>query len=94
MASLTISGMEAGSPDELAFQLASAAGQAFSQANVATDRDLILAEYYNAGYQNASFDWRAEPGEYERSVKLEYIIEEGEPLLVMRRGGTGPPGAM
>jgi len=82
--SLRLEGIDRLLSSGLGFQLASAEGQAFSETSVATDRDLILAEYYNAGYQNASFDWSAEPGSDENSVHLAYVLDEGAPLRVRR----------
>ncbi len=64
--------------------LASAVGQVFSELNVATDRDLILGTYYDNGFQDARFSWRAEPGSEPRAVIIDYEIQEGESLFVRR----------
>ena len=37
--------------------LQSTAGEPFSEANVAADRETILSYYYNNGYPDATFDW-------------------------------------
>lgn len=66
------------------FRFSAEAGQPFSEITVATDRDLILAEYYDAGYHDATFDWAVQPGSDERHVKVEYTIREGERLFVKR----------
>ncbi len=66
------------------FRFSAEAGQPFSEITVATDRDLILAEYYDAGYQDATFDWAVQPGSDERHVEVEYFIREGERLFVKR----------
>lgn len=66
------------------YRFASAVGQPFSETSVATDRDLILAEYYDAGFQDAAFDWSVSPGSEPSSVKVEYRVDEGERLFVKR----------
>ncbi|MCC7176571.1 MAG: BamA/TamA family outer membrane protein [Bryobacterales bacterium] len=62
--------------------LQSGPGQPFSEANVAADRDNILAHYFNSGYPNASFEWSfRETGEANR-VHLRFTISEGPQLFV------------
>ena len=77
---LSVEGMD-NFPGET-FRFSAEAGQPFSEITVATDRDLLLAEYYDGGYHDATFDWAVQPGSDERSVKLEYSIHEGERLFV------------
>ena len=69
--------------------LASAPGQVFSELNVATDRDLILGTYFDDGFQDARFSWRAEPGSAARLVVIDYEIQEGERLFVRRPIASG-----
>ncbi len=66
------------------FRFSAEPGQPFSEITVATDRDLILAEYYDAGYHDAAFDWAVQAGSDERHVKIEYFIHEGDRLFVNR----------
>lgn len=80
---LEILGMER-FPLGSSYRFASAVGQPFSETSVATDRDLILAEYYDAGFQDAAFDWSVEPGSEPDTVKLEYRVDEGDRLFVKR----------
>ena len=80
---VTVEGMER-FPLGTGFPFASAVGQPFSETSVATDRDLILAEYYDAGFQDASFDWSVLEGSETGHVRLEYHVEEGERLFVKR----------
>lgn len=80
--SLRVEGMSGFPQDE--YRFASAEGQPFSETSVATDRDLILAEYFDAGFQDASFDWSVEPIEDSNRVVLSYTIQEGERLFVQR----------
>jgi outer membrane protein insertion porin family len=58
--------------------LQSVEGEPFSEANVAADRDNILAYYYNNGYPNAAFDWTQLPGPDPQHVDLHYIIQTGK----------------
>jgi outer membrane protein insertion porin family len=55
VASLTIEGSKAISQEELLGVAGSIAGQPYSEINVATDRDNILALYFNRGFPNARF---------------------------------------
>lgn len=80
--SLRVIGMDDFPLDE--YRFASAEGQPFSETSVATDRDLILAEYFDAGFQDASFDWTVAPVEGSERVVLNYSVEEGERLFVQR----------
>ncbi len=79
---LIVRGLERFPLDGSQFQLASAEGQPFSRLSVATDRDLILAEYFNAGFQGARFDWATRPGSAADRIVVEYSVEEGEQLFV------------
>jgi outer membrane protein assembly factor BamA len=63
--------------------LQSRPGQPFSDSTVASDRDNILAYYYNQGYSDAMFEWRyrvssAAPNRAE----LVFTVTEGPRLLV------------
>jgi len=62
--------------------LSSSSGQVFSELNVATDRDIILRTYFDNGFQAARFSWRIESGTAPQKVIVDYIIQEGERLLV------------
>ena len=53
-------------------------GQPYSEAVIASDRDNLLTFYYNGGFLEARFDWRATPSEDGSRMSLEYILEEGE----------------
>ncbi len=77
---LVISGTQHIPADHFRPMLASIAGQPYSESSIATDRSLILAEYFNAGYQDASFEWEAKPADEEDRVSIEYHVREGESL--------------
>lgn len=66
------------------FQLASAEGQAYSEAHIATDRDLILSDYFDSGYQDAAFSWTVTPTDNANRVQLAYHIVEGPRLFIDR----------
>ncbi len=60
VASLSIDGIHAFKESELLAVIGSIPGQPYSEANVATDRDNILAKYFNEGFPEASFTSTAE----------------------------------
>ena len=62
--------------------LQSTAGEPFSEANVAADRDSILSYYYNNGYPDAAFDWSQTPGPSDYRVDLTYAITPGKRVYV------------
>jgi len=55
IAKLTLEGNHALSTDELSRVIGSTTGQPFSDLNVASDRDNVLALYYDQGFPNAQF---------------------------------------
>jgi outer membrane protein assembly factor BamA len=60
VASITIEGIHAFKEEELLGVIGSTPGQPYSDFNVATDRDNILAMYFNEGFPEASFTSTAE----------------------------------
>jgi outer membrane protein assembly complex protein YaeT len=81
---LTLSGDETYPIADRYFQLASAEGQAFSESHIATDRDLILSDYFDSGYQDAAFSWTVTPTQDPYRVDLAYNIVEGPQLFIDR----------
>jgi outer membrane protein assembly complex protein YaeT len=79
---LTIEGAPESDLSYLKSVLQSGDGQPFSEANIATDRDLILSYYYNNGYPDASFDWTQAPGSKDYRVKLTYTVKTGKQQYV------------
>jgi outer membrane protein assembly factor BamA len=61
VSSLKIEGMKSISESEIRSVVGSSPGQPYSESNVASDRDNILALYFNDGYPNATFTWTAQP---------------------------------
>jgi outer membrane protein insertion porin family len=60
VASLSIEGIHAFKEEELLGDIGSTRGQPYSEFNVTTDRDNILALYFNEGFPEASFTFAAE----------------------------------
>lgn len=61
VSSLKLEGMSAISEEELRGVLGSLPGQPYSEISIASDRDNILALYFNQGFPNATFTWTAVP---------------------------------
>jgi outer membrane protein insertion porin family len=57
-------------------------GQAYSQANIAADRDTILGFYFNNGYPDAAFDWTETPGQAPHRMQLNYTVRPGQRQFV------------
>jgi outer membrane protein assembly complex protein YaeT len=51
--------------------------QPFSEFNVAVDRDTILAQYFDSGFPNATFEWSSKPAGKPNLVDLRFTIAEG-----------------
>jgi outer membrane protein insertion porin family len=60
VASLKLEGVHAFKEEELLGDVASTPGQPYSDFNVATDRDVILALYFNEGFPEANFTSKAD----------------------------------
>ncbi len=80
--SLEISGNSAISTPALLAVCGSTSGQPYSDANVASDRDNILALYLNQGLPDTRFESRVAPGSQPGRVKLIYAISEGPRITV------------
>ncbi len=103
VSSMEFEGASAKHEQALRSMLQSGPGEPFSEANVALDRDNILAYYFNRGYPSASFEWSYKESSAPRQVDLRFTISEGpqrfvrevlisglqttEPQLVNRRIG-------
>lgn len=83
---LTFEGNHALNNNELSGVIGSTAGQPYSDLNVASDRDNILALYYDQGFPNAQFhavvDNLPPGGGQGPRVRLTYQIEEGQQIRV------------
>jgi outer membrane protein insertion porin family len=89
VASLEIDGNHAISSDTLHAVVGSTPGQPYSETDVASDRNNILAMYYNEGFPEAHFQETASPADAPNLMKLTYRITEGERIEVSKVLLTG-----
>jgi outer membrane protein insertion porin family len=89
VASLKIEGVHALNEDQVMGAIGSTPGQPYSEFLVATDRDSILAIYYNAGFPDARFTATAEPVTAE-AVKAE--TADPAPTAGSPKGGKAKNG--
>ncbi len=82
VASLTVAGAEKLDLSTTTDRLTSQAGQPFSEADVASDRETILNAYGAAGYSDAAFEWTWAQGPAPFTVALKFTIREGAPQFV------------
>jgi outer membrane protein assembly complex protein YaeT len=80
--SVQLEGMVRMDRDGLLARLSSAAGQPFSEFNVASDRDAILARYFEAGFPKATFEWSLRPAANPHRIDLLFKITEGTQQFV------------
>jgi len=62
--------------------LHSTEGQAYSELNVASDRDSILDYYFNNGYPATKFEFTSTPGGEPNRVALKFIVTPGDRVYV------------
>jgi outer membrane protein insertion porin family len=80
--SIDIEGNHALSTETLLSVIGSLKGQPYSEANVSSDRNNILAMYFNEGFPDATFQQEVKPGASAEFVDLTYRIDEGPQVLV------------
>jgi len=86
---LQILGAEAIPVSELQGVVGSTAGEPYSEAGVASDRNNILAVYYNEGFPEAEFHEEVIPGATPNEVRLIYRVTEGRRIEVAKVLLTG-----
>jgi outer membrane protein insertion porin family len=89
IASLEVDGIQSLDRSAVVSQLSSAAGQPFSEFNVAVDRDAILARYFERGFPGATFEWSSRPAAEPNRVALRYVVREGKEQVVRQVVATG-----
>ena len=89
IASLQVTGNEEISTQQLLSLIGSTPGQPFSEAGVASDRNNILAYYYNDGFPQATFVEQLLSNEGPDKIGLIYRITEGPRIEVSRVLLTG-----
>ena len=86
---LAIEGNHKLDKDSLEAVVGSSPGQPYSAAGVASDRNNILAMYYNEGFPEAHLDETVTPGDKPNEVHVLYRITEGEQINVAKVLLTG-----
>jgi outer membrane protein insertion porin family len=86
---LQIVGNQAIKTEELLGVTGSTSGQPYSESGVASDRNNILAMYYNEGFPEARFQEEALAGDNANEVRLVYHITEGRRIAVSKVLLTG-----
>ncbi len=86
---LRIEGNKVVSTEALLAVIGSSPGQPYSAASVASDRNNILAMYYNEGFPEAHFQEEISPGASATEVRLTYHIVESVRIEVTRVLITG-----
>ncbi len=89
IADLHIDGNHAISTDELLNVTGSTKGEPYSESGVASDRNNILALYYNEGFPEAGFREEVIPGANPNEVSLAYHVTEGRRIEVSKVLITG-----
>jgi outer membrane protein insertion porin family len=89
VASLQIEGNHVLSTATLLAVAGSTPGQPYSESNVASDRNNILAMYYNEGFPEARFQEEVLPGDTREEVRLTYRVTEGARVEVSQILLTG-----
>ena len=69
--------------------LASQKGQAFSEFNIASDREAIMQQYGQHGFADAAFEWESKIDSEKHKVQLTFTIREGEQEFVRQIVTTG-----
>ena len=87
--SLQVDGVERLDKAGLLARLSSTAGQPFSVYDIAVDRDVILAQYFEKGFPQATFEWSSKPGAQPNTVDLRYAVTEGQEQFVRQVVVTG-----
>ncbi len=86
---LKLKGNHALSDADLLGVIGSTPGQSYSDFDVSSDRDNILALYYNEGFPEANFSAQVEDAGVPKRVRLTYTITEGPQIEVGRVLLTG-----
>ena len=89
ISSLKIEGNHAIDTATLLNVTGSTPGQPYSEANVTSDRNNILALYYDDGFPEASFREEITPGEKPDEMQLVYRVTEGDRIAVAKVLLTG-----
>lgn len=84
VADLRIEGAQALDAETLQGVVGSTPGQPYSEYNLASDRDNILATYFNEGFPEARFESRADPSAEPNRMNLTYRVAEGPQTRIQK----------
>lgn len=85
VAQLTIGGNNSFPTDQLLQLLNTQQGQAYSESNIALDRDAILNFYFDKGFPNTQFEYKVSPTPNQtNSMDVTFTIVEGSQFFVDR----------
>ncbi|MEX2264276.1 MAG: BamA/TamA family outer membrane protein [Bryobacteraceae bacterium] len=82
VSNLEVMGISEEHHDRVLGMLSSTEGQPFSELNIAIDRDNVLADYFNGGYADATFEWSYRESPEPQRMDLRFRIEEGKRQFV------------
>jgi outer membrane protein assembly factor BamA len=77
VSTFAVNGLTLAASDEIVNELASVAGEPYSETNIAMDRTFILNACQSAGYASAAFAYRATPVPEDHRMALEYDLTLG-----------------
>jgi outer membrane protein insertion porin family len=81
---VALNGMNQFGTKDVSGRLASVAGQPFSEANLAMDRNAVLTYYYARGFPDASFQAAWAPSGAPQHVNITYTVTEGDRKYVRK----------
>lgn len=81
---ISFEGFQNISSSDLRNRISSVEGQPFSDVSVAADRSLILTEYHQAGFPDATFQWASTPADEPARVNLTFQVTEGRKQYIRR----------
>jgi outer membrane protein insertion porin family len=85
IAQLAIEGDKSFPKDQILHLLNTQEGQAYSESNIALDREAILNFYFDKGFPNTQFEYKASPTPgVPNSMNVTFVIQEGEQFFVDR----------
>jgi outer membrane protein assembly factor BamA len=85
IAHVTITGNQAFPTEQISGLLNAQEGQAYSESNIALDRDAVLNFYFDKGFPNTQFESKIAPTPGEtNSMDVSYDIREGQQFFVDR----------
>jgi outer membrane protein assembly complex protein YaeT len=82
ISAVDLQGYDLSGRDALVARLSAQPGQPFSDSNVAFDRSSILGIYQDAGFPDATVEYKATPGPGEYEIAVQYTIVPGQPRRV------------